>query len=191
MATNSENDNKISSNNVIKKPFIKNNTLMIIIILIGVIAAGVVFAMQFIKNNNTKEAGNVAEIEWMKISDYITDMIEEGELNISYVDSSQRKKLIIAGKDVYYSIQHNGNILYFWQGNYPQTATTDEMKITEAQSDNSNAKRFSENVMDFSVENYNQGTNTFSDGTVKIRLRVEKDGKIKQDSFVAKIPEKN
>ena len=185
MAGNSKTTEKVE----VKKPFIKNNTLMAIIIAIGVIGAIAVFAMNFLNSREKKSSSNVAEIEWQKIADYVTDMVANGDLNISYVDTAQRKKLIIAGSNEYYSVQHNGNNLYFWQGNYTQAATTDDLKVTEAKAD-SNTKMFSDCVLDFAVENYNSGNNTFSDQTVKIRLRVEKDGKIKQESFVASMPVK-
>ncbi|MBP3238340.1 MAG: hypothetical protein J6M24_04510 [Lachnospiraceae bacterium] len=175
------------SNSLQKKPFIKNNTLMAIIIAIGVIGAAAVFIMNFMKSREKTTSANTAEAEWYKISDYITDMISVGDLDISYVYSSQRKQMFIAGSEFFYSVQHNGTKLYFGQGTYTQNSTTDELKISEAKAIKG-MMSFSDYVTDFSVENYNQGTNSFSDGTVKIRMRVEKDGKIKQDSFSAKIP---
>jgi hypothetical protein len=171
----------------VKKPFIKNNTLMGIIIAIGVIGAIAIFVMSLIKSKSSSSSENAAKTEITKISDYITDMVSTGTIGLKYVDSAQRKKLMIAGKDTYYNIQHNGTNLYFWQGTYTQAATTDEMKFTEATSD-SNAKIFSDCVTDFAVENYNQGNDTFSEGKVKLRIRVEKDGKSDYLNFEIPLP---
>ena len=182
-----DNKSKTNANDSIKKPIIKNNTLMLIILVIGLIIAVAIFVMNMIKSNKKDSSMNEAEIEWHKISDYIVGMISEGELDISYVYSSQRKQLFVAGSNAFFSVQHNGNNLYFGQGTYTQTAANDDMKIAEAKAIKG-MMTFSEHVTDFSVENYNQGTNSFSDGTVKIRMRVEKDGSFKQDTFTAKIP---
>ncbi len=182
-------ETKLTNTENIKKPFIKNNTLMAIIIAIGVIGAIAVFVMNLVKSKEKTATANAAETEWYMISDYITDMISAGNLDISYVYSSQRKQMFIAGDNVFYSVQHNGTKLYFGQGTYGQNSTTDELKIAEAKAIKG-MMSFSDYVTDFSVENYNQGTNSFSDGTVKIRMRVEKDGKIKQESFKANIPTK-
>ena len=186
---NQQTNSTASAHEEIKKPFIKNNTLMGIIVAIGVIVAALIFVMTMLKNKDNDSSSNEADTEWYKIADYITDMIENGDLAIKYFNSDQRKTLSIATSELYYLVQHNGTNLYFGQNYYSTASTTDEMKISEAEKGREN-KIFSSFVTDFSVENYNQGTNSFSDGTVQIRMRVEKDGKIKQDTFTANLPVK-
>ena len=185
--SNNTKSNTASAQPEVKKPFIKNNTVMGIIIAVGLIVAIAIFVVSLIKSKGSESSSNSAKTELTKISDYVTDMVSTGTIGLKYVDSAQRKKLMIAGKDTYYNIQHNGTNLYFWQGSYTQTATTDELKFTEATSD-SNAKIFSDCVTDFAVENYNQGNDTFSDNKVKIRIRVEKDGKSDYLNFEVPLP---
>ena len=186
MATN--NKASLPLEKEVKKPFIKNNRLMGIIIGLGVVVAIVVFVINVLGSKESNTSSNAAKTEVTKIRDYVTSMVSNGTVGIKYVDSTQRKKLMIACPDCYYSIQHNGNNLYFWQGTYTQAATTDEMKFAEAIAD-SNVKIFSEYVTDFAVENYNQGNDTFSDGKVKLRIRVEKDGKSDCVNFDIPLPE--
>ena len=183
-----ENDKKTEAPEV-KKPIIKNNTLMVIIIAVGVIAAGAIFVMNMLKANKDKVSDNPATVEMHRVADYVTDMIKSGNLEIIYKDTSKRKGFYIAGAECYYTILHNGNILYVGQGTYTQSATTDDLKKSESRSSSdSSAKIFSEYVTGFSVDGYNQGNDTWPDGKVKITIRVEKDGKSDYTDLEIPIP---
>lgn len=184
MAANSNNNQAPAE---IKKPFIKNNTLMGLIIAIGVIAAIAILVLGFLNSREEKSSENPAKTELAKISDYITDMVASGDLYVTYIYSNQRKVLKIVGSNGYYTVQHSGKNLFFGQGTYTAAATTDELKISEAKADAS-VKTFSENVTDFSVENYNNGNDTFGEGVIKLRLRVEKDGSSDYLNFDIPLP---
>jgi len=185
----------------IKKPIIKNNTLFALILIIGVVAAIVIFLVSLISNkvNGRSDDGLSAQQTWQKISDNLTYMIESADLQITYTSSEKRNIIYLIGSNGYYSVQYNNNNLYIAEGTYSTTSITDEAKISEATTKiTNNQKKYAADVSSFTVDTSNAKTvnqdfvfknTSFNAGTLSITFGIDQSGVNKRDTFSVAIPE--
>ena len=176
-----------------KKVLIRNNTLFALILILGLIVSAIIFGVNFAKSriNDNSNGEQLATQSWQKIADNISNMVLSADLQITYINSDKRTVLYLIGSKAYYGVQYSNNKIYVSEGTYTNSAVTDEQKISEANSNiTGNLKIYAEDIASFTVENFNAGTNTFSDGTVQIRFRVDMDGgNYHQDTLTAAIPQ--
>ena len=159
---------------VVKKPIIKNNTLIAIILIVSLVLAIVLFVMNVIKGKgNESDIGESSKREWQRVADTVSNMFKQSDLKIEYINSKTRTAFVLVGSTEYYGIQFSNNKLYVSENNYTKSDLTDEQKISEAESGVNNGMTiYSQNVTVLSAENYDSGKNTFSEGVAQIRLGI-------------------
>lgn len=181
----------------VKKPLIKNKSVVTLILVIAVALSVAVFAINFVRGKVLDDGSDVNEAEmlWTKLADNITYMVGSADISVEYINSDKRTVLLMIGSEGFFSVQYDGDRIYVFEGNYSKNATTNEIKISEAESgSNGKSSIFATNISNFSVQNYDAGKKQFNDGTVQLRFRVdlESNGKkqFKDDTLTAAIPTK-
>jgi len=177
-----------------KKKILTNKRVITLILTFAVVVAVILFVTNLVRGKflGGGEESSVAKQQWTRISDELRYMIESADLDIKFVNSQKRTQLNLIGSNEYYSVLYSNNRIYVSQGSYSTPGMTDEQKISEAKDNLSGGKQIilSSNVPSFSVEGYNAGTDSFTNGTATIRFRIDLDnGDYNQDVISVKIPE--
>ncbi len=186
----------------IKKPLIKNNSLFALILIIGLVAAIILFVVKFAmyKVNGGDSDNGSAQQTWQKIADNLSYMIESSDLQIVYKSSDKRNIIYLIGSNGYYSVQYNNNNIYVAEGTYSVTTTTDEAKIAEATTNinsNKGQKIYASDVSSFTVDTSNAKTSDqdfyykqgdFNAGTLGITFGIDQNSVNKRDTITVTIP---
>lgn len=172
-----------------KKKNITRNIIIVMVVL--TIVLSVILAAVNILSAQLDTSQNVTgQRETARLADEIQYMAESSDLTVQYYNSNQRVGVYFVGREGYYQLQYNTDAkrLYLCEGTYTSTATTDEIKISEATFNNSGLQPYADNVLSISISGADSN-GYFTSGEMKIAINVEVDGASTRKEFVVKIPQ--
>lgn len=172
----------------------KTRDVIIVMVIATVIISGILIMINVLSGKANSDTPNVtSQRQWAEVSDNVKNLVQRADMEVKYIGSEKRMVIYLIGSETYAGLMYNPDqkCLYILEGEYTAAATTDALKLSEANSTlntTSGFVKFAENVSSFVVNGYD-GEGYFPDGKIEVTLAVDIDGKMTRNTFTVDIPQ--